>query len=328
MSSTQKITMVGTGSYAPAQVVSNLALAESLPTTDHWIQSKLGIKERRVAVAGESTSVIAVKAANKALANAEIEAEDLDLVIVATATPDRLAPSTAAIVQDAIGARNAAAFDLAAVCTGFLYSMTVATQFLTTGMYKTVMVVGADVFSSITDWTRRDAVFFGDGAGAAIFRSGGAGEFLASNLYADGSGKWAFTVPAGGSEMPATRETVDQRLHSFQMDGHAVFDTAVKVLPEAIEAALNQAKVSINDISLMIPHQPSVRILKATAEKIGLPWEKVCTNMDRYANTSGGTIPILLDEVNRQSRIRPGDIILFAAVGSGWTYGASVYRWG
>ena len=206
--------------------------------------------------------------------------------------------------------------------------MSVASQFIAAGVYDNVLVIGADTFSKITDWTRRDAVFFGDGAGAAVLSHGNATEgFLAFRLYTDGRGKMNFTIPAGGSEMPATEKTIKEKLHYFQMNGRAVYETGTKVLPIAINQVLADTGLNINDIDLMIPHQPSIKILQKTAEIIGLPFEKVMTNMDKYANTSGGTIPLLMDELNRSGKIKKGNIILFAAVGSGWAYGASIIKW-
>ncbi|MBT7899972.1 MAG: beta-ketoacyl-ACP synthase 3, partial [Candidatus Marinimicrobia bacterium] len=260
--------------------------------------------------------------------DAKLTVGDIDLIIVATATPDRLAPSTACFVQDKLKAYNAVAFDLAAVCSGFLFSMSVASQYIANGVYHNVLVIGADTFSKITDWSRRDAVFFGDGAGAAVISHANVNEgFLAFRLYSDGRGKYNFTVPAGGSELPSSNETIEKGLHYFQMDGREVYETGTKVLPKAINQVLSDTGLSINDIDYMIPHQPSIVILKKTAEIIGLPFEKVMTNMDKYANTSGGTIPILLDELKKSKRLNNGDIILFAAVGSGWTYGASIIKW-
>jgi 3-oxoacyl-[acyl-carrier-protein] synthase-3 len=206
--------------------------------------------------------------------------------------------------------------------------MSVASQFIAAGVYDNVLVIGADTFSRITDWKRRDCVFFGDGAGAAVITHAQPGEgFLAFRLYTDGRGKWNFTVPAGGSELPASITTVSNGLHHFIMNGKAVYETGTKVLSSSIFKVLEDAGMTIDDISYMIPHQPSIRILEKTAEMIGIPFEKVMTNMDRYANTSGGTIPILLDEVNRSGKLCKGDIILFAAVGAGWTYGASILKW-
>ena len=324
----RNVKIIGTGSYVPETIYTNKYLETILPTSDEWIYENLGIKERRIASVNEATSDLASKAALNAIENSGLTKNDIDLIIVATATPDRLAPSTAAVVQDKIQAYNAVAFDISAVCSGFLYGMSVASQFIAAGVYDNVLVIGADTFSKITDWTRRDAVFFGDGAGAVVKTHGNVNEgFLAFRLYTDGRGKYNFTIPAGGSEMPASEETVKKRLHYFQMNGKAVYDTGTQVLPKAILQVLSDTGLTINDIDYMIPHQPSIRILQKTAEIIGLSWEKVMTNMEKYANTSGGTIPILLDETNRSGKLKKGNLILFAAVGSGWTYGASILKW-
>jgi len=324
----RNVKIIGTGSYVPEKIYTNEYLATIVQTNCQWIEDNLGIKERRIASDNQATSDLAAKAAEKAIENSGLKREDIDLIIVATATPDRLAPSTAAIVQDKIQAYNAVAFDLSAVCSGFMFAMSVASQYIAAGVYDNVLVIGADTFSKITDWTRRDCVFFGDGAGAAIISHGNVNEgFLSFRLYTDGRGKWNYTIPGGGSENPATIETVTNKLHYFQMNGQAVYETGTKVLPIAINQVLKDTGLSIADIDYMIPHQPSIKILQKTAEVIGLPWEKVMTNMDKYANTSGGTIPILLDEVNRAGKLKKGNTILFAAVGSGWTYGASILKW-
>lgn len=326
----RNVKILGTGSYTPETVYTNKYIETLVPTNDEWIQSNLGIKERRIASAEETTSDLAAKAGLRAIEDANLSVDDIDLIIVATATPDRKAPSTAAIVQNKIKAFNAAAFDIAAVCSGFLFAMSIGTQYIASGVYNNVLVIGADTFSRIIDWTRRDAVFFGDGAGAAVLTSANVTEgFLAYRLYTDSShDHLGFTIPAGGSEIPITQEVMDKGLQYFQMDGKAVFNSAVNALPKAINQVLEDTGLSISDIDLMIPHQPSIKILKKTAEIIGLPFEKVMTNMDRYANTSSGTIPILLDEVKKSGKIHKGDNILFAAVGSGWTYGASIIKWG
>ena len=324
----RNVKIIGTGSYTPETVYTNKYLESIISTNDFWIQENLGIKERRIAAENEATSDLAAKAGINAIENSGLSRNDIDLIIIATATPDRLAPSTAAIVQDKIEAYNAVAFDVSAVCSGFLYGMSVASQFIASGVYDNVLVIGADTFSKITDWKRRDAVFFGDGAGAAVFSSGNVNEgFLAFRLYTDGRGKWNYTIPAGGSEMPATKETIEKGLHFFQMNGRAVYNTGTQVLPRAINQVLDDTGLNIDEIDYLIPHQPSIRILQKTAETIGLPWERVMTNMDKYANTSGGTIPILLDEVNKSGKLKKGNIVLFAAVGSGWTYGASIIKW-
>jgi len=324
----RNVKIIGTGSYVPETIYTNQYLETIIGTNHEWIQKNLGINERRIAAQGQASSDLAVEAANVAITDSGLTKDDIDLIIIATATPDRLAPSTAAIVQDKIQAYNAVAFDISAVCSGFLYGMSVASQFIAAGIYDNVMVIGADTFSKITNWTSRDAVFFGDGAGAAVFSHGNVNEgFLAFRLFTDGRGKWNFTVPAGGSEIPSSEETVKQGLHFFQMNGRAVYETGTKVLPKAINQVLKDTGLTIHDIDYMIPHQPSIKILQKTAEILGLPFNKVMTNMDKYANTSSGTIPILLDEVNKLGKLKRGDFILFAAVGSGWTYGASILKW-
>lgn len=324
----RNVKIIGTGSYVPDSVYTNEYLETILPTKSEWVFENLGIKERRIAGDNEATSDLAWKAGERAIENAGLSKDDIDLIIVATATPDRLAPSTACIVQDKLKAYNAVAFDVSAVCSGFLFGMSVASQYISSGVYDNVLVIGADTFSKITDWTRRDAVFFGDGAGAAVIsHSNVNGGFLAYRLYSDGRGRDNFTIPGGGSESPASLQTVNEGKHFFQMNGRAVYETAINVLPKAINQVLSDTGLTIDDIDLMIPHQPSIKILQKTAELIGLPFEKVMTNMDKYANTSGGTLPILLDEVHRAGKIKQGDIILFAAVGSGWTYGASIIKW-
>lgn len=326
----RNVKIIGTGSYTPAAIYTNKYLETLVPTNDEWIQANLGIKERHIAGQDEYTSDLATQAGLRAVQDAGLDANDIDLIIVATATPDRKAPSTATIVQYKMQANNAAAFDVSAVCSGFLYAMSIGSQYIASGVYSNVLVIGADKFSSLIDWTRRDAVFFGDGAGAVVLSAANAAEgFLAYRIFTDTrENHFGFTVPAGGSEMPMTNEVMEQRLQYFQMDGKAVFKSAVEVLPKAINKVLEDTGLTIDDIDLMIPHQPSIKILIKTAEILGLPFEKVMHNMEHYANTSGGTIPLLLDETNKAGKIKKGDNILFAAVGSGWTYGAAIIKWG
>ncbi len=324
----RNVKICGTGSYVPEQIVSNEDLAKIVDTNADWIYNTLGIKERRRAADGQSSSDLGAIAALRAIEDAGITVNDIDLIIVATATPDRSAPSTACFVQDKIKAYNAAAFDVSAVCSGFLYASTVASQFISAGMYDHVLVIGADCFSKITDYTKRDCVFFGDGAGAAVFtHTDDNSGFIASTLHANGAGKFAWTVPAGGSEIPASISSVEKGDHFFHMDGKAVFETAIKVLPEAINKVLDASGVSIDQIKYVIPHQPSIGILKKTAEILNIDFSKFLTNMDKYANTSGGTIPILLDETNRAGMLEHGDLVLFCAVGAGWSWGASLIKW-
>lgn len=324
----RSVKVAGTGSYLPDRVITNAELERRLPTSDRWIRENLGIGARRIAAPGQATSDLAAEAARRALTNAGCAAEEIDLIIVATATPDRMAPSTACIVQEKIGALRAAAFDLAAVCSGFLYGLSVGSQFIAANVYDKVLLIGADTFSRITNWNDRSCVFFGDGAGAAVLTHARDNEgLLAIDLYADGRGKWNFTVPAGGSELPASESTVKEGSHNFIMNGRAVFEVGTTVLPAAIARVLARCELTVDDVDVLIPHQPSINILKVTAEKLGLPFEKVMTNMDRYANTASASVAILLDETNRTGRLHDRAIAVLAAVGSGWTWAAGVMRW-
>lgn len=316
----------GTGSYAPENIVKN-DFFESIGSTDKWIYENLGIKERRISI-DETTSDLAAVAGKRALEAAGLSASDLDLIIVATATPDRPAPSCATFVQEKIGATHAVAFDISAVCSGALFAITTGVQFIRTGMYKHVLVIGADTFSKITDWNRRDAVFFGDGAGAMVLsRTEEDKGFIDFLLGADGRGKEHFTVLAGGSQIPTSLESIEAKQHFFHMNGREVFNTAIEVVPACITELLERTKTSVDEIKFLIPHQPSIRILQEIAKRIDMPFEKVKTNMDRYANTSGGTIPIMYDETERSGELSAGDLLLFASVGAGWTWGAALYKY-
>ena len=316
----------GTGSYAPKNVVKN-DFFESVGSSDKWIYENLGIKERRIST-GETTSDLAYQAGLIAIQDAGLQVEDIDLIIIATATPDRLAPSCACFVQEKLKASNAVAFDISAVCSGALFATATAVQYIKSGMYKNVLVIGADTFSTITDWNRRDAVFFGDGAGALVLshttQDKGFQDFI---LKTDGTGKEHFTIPAGGSEKPASNDTLSSGEHYFKMNGSQVYKTAIDVVPKCIDEILSKNNCSIDQIKCLLPHQPSIRILQEVARRVGLPFEKVKTNMDRYANTSGGTIPIILDETLKENTFETGDLLLFAAVGAGWTWGTALYKW-
>ena len=316
----------GTGSYAPKNVVKN-DFFESVGSSDKWIYENLGIKERRIST-GETTSDLAYQAGLIAIQDAGLQVEDIDLIIIATATPDRLAPSCACFVQEKLKASNAVAFDISAVCSGALFATATAVQYIKSGVYKNVLVIGADTFSTITDWNRRDAVFFGDGAGALVLshttQDKGFQDFI---LKTDGTGKEHFTIPAGGSEKPASNDTLSSGEHYFKMNGSQVYKTAIDVVPKCIDEILSKNNCSIDQIKYLLPHQPSIRILQEVARRVGLPFEKVKTNMDRYANTSGGTIPIILDETLKENTFETGDLLLFAAVGAGWTWGTALYKW-
>jgi 3-oxoacyl-[acyl-carrier-protein] synthase III len=316
----------GTGSYAPANIVKN-DFFEKVGSSDEWIFERLGIRERRIST-GETTSDLGYKAGLLAIENAGLTVNDIDLLIVATATPDRQAPSCACFIQEKMEAFNTVAFDVAAVCSGALFTISVGVQYIRSGMYNNVLVIGADTFSNITDWSRRDSVFFGDGAGAMVLSYTEEDKgFIDFVLHSDGRGKEHFTIPGGGSENPANQETIDKRQHYFQMNGQEVFNTAIDVVPKSINEILAKNNFSIDQIDYMLPHQPSIKILQEIAKRVNMPFEKVKTNMDRYANTSGGTIPILLDELHRSDTFKPNDMLLFAAVGAGWTWGTALYRW-
>jgi len=326
------VRIIGTGSYTPKQIISNLELEEAgIGTTAKWIEEKLGIQERRIADPNEATSDLCLKAADMALISAGIPATDLDLIIVATITPDRPAPSTACVLQRHLGARDIPAFDLAAVCSGFLFAMITGAQYVETGFFKTVLVVGGDTFSRITNWRRRDCVFFGDGAGAVILQATdlryGIG-MLSIDMHSDGNDDNAFYVAEGGSAAPFGSVVFPtENTGTWVMDGKAVFKKAIDVLPRSIVKAVADAKLSLADIKWIIPHQPSIRILQNVSQTLQIPFEKVLHNMERYANTGAATIPILLDETVRAGRIHDNDIIVFTAIGAGWTWGSVVFKW-
>lgn len=311
----KEIKIAGTGSFAPSKVVTSEELANKLGSNVDWIYSNLGIIERRIAAADEFSSDLGAEAAKNAIKSAGLAPNDIDLIIVATATPDRRAPSTACLIQEKLGVSNRCpAFDMNAVCSGFLYAMTLGFQLIESRAYRNVLVIGVDTFSKITDWNRRDCVFFGDGAGAVVLQSApGSSSFFSSKLFADGSGKDCFTVYPGDP--------------FFTMDARAVYETGTTVLTQAIREVLAANGLSVADVSAVIPHQPSVRVLKRTSELLDIPFSKFKTNMDKHANTASATVPLLLDQVNGRGELRSGDTVVFAAVGSGWTWGAAVYKW-
>ena len=311
-----RVRIVSTGSYVPRNIVTNEELeARVSKTSAAWTEANLGVKERRVAAKDEFASDLAVAAARGALEKGGIGADTIDLIIVATATPDRKAPSTAAIVHRKLGLKSeSAAFDIAAVCSGFVYGATIGAQFIQSGMFERVLVIGVDTFSKITDWTSRSCVFFGDGAGAVILDVNPSGDSLfIGQLYAAGYGVDSFTVYPHDA--------------TFTMDGRAVFETATRVLPEAISRTLAENGLTMNDVRHFFFHQASLRVLKETAARLGLPMSKLHTNMQTYANTAGATVPLLLDEIAASGQIGDGDLVVMATVGSGWTWGTILYRW-
>lgn len=298
-------------------------------TSDRWIQERTGVRERRIAAVGEATSDLAVEAARAALTAAGIRAGDVDFVLVATTTPDMYVPSTASLVQAKIGATRAAACDLSAACSGFLYALSVADQCIRSGDMTTVLVIGAETMSRITDWQDRSTcVLFGDGAGAVVLRAeSGRHGLLSTHLHADG-GLWdLLCVPGGGSRLPASHVVLDQRLATIKMKGNETFRAAVRMLSAVALEALDRHRVKPSDVDLLIPHQANIRIIQAVAARLGLPPERVFMNLDRVGNTSAASIPLALDQALRMRRIAPGDLVLCAAFGAGLTWASALIRW-
>ena len=325
--------VVGWGKYVPERVLTNDELSEMVDTSDEWIRTRTGIAERHIADEGESTSSMATRAAWRALKAAGLGPSQVDLIIVATATPDHVFPATACLVQDALGASNAAAFDLSAGCTGFVYALGVAADMVEArdgaGKTVTALVIGAETLSRIMDWTDRSTcVLFGDGAGAVVLQANGSpGGVLSTFLGADGSGGDLLYVPAGGSEEPASHRTVSQRLHYVRMRGREVFRFAVRAMPDAAQRVLEQAGLTPDDVDLLVPHQANQRILEAAGRALNLPPEKMYSNLERYGNTSAASIPIALCEAAEEGRIHRDDVVLCVGFGAGLTWGATALRW-
>jgi 3-oxoacyl-[acyl-carrier-protein] synthase-3 len=299
-------------------------------TSDQWITERTGIRERHIVDKGVATSDLAVEAAKKALAQRGIEPSDLDAILVGTVTPDMFFPSTACLVQNKLGAKGVWGFDLSAACSAFLYALQVGTQFVATGAHKRVMVIGADVMSSIIDYTdRATCIIFGDGAGAVILEpaendSLGMIDFIHE---VDGSGGCSLYMPGGGSLNPSTHETVDQKMHYVHQDGQAVFKFAVRKQTELCEKILERNGIKATDIDVFIAHQANKRIINATADRLGLRPESVVINIDRYGNTTAGTIPLAMDTARQEGKLKKGDLVLLASVGAGFTVGATLLRW-
>ncbi|HWR44019.1 beta-ketoacyl-ACP synthase III [Sporomusa sp.] len=325
----RSVGILGIGSYVPEKIITNFDLEKTIDTTDKWIVERTGIRERHVVAEGEATSDLATRAAERALLDAGISAEEIDLIIVGTVTPDMQFPSVACLVQNNIKAVNAAAFDLTAVCSGFVYGLATGSSFIKAGTYKKVLVIGAESLSKITDWSDRNtAILFGDGAGAAILGETDAGYgILGIDMGADGNGGDLLRVPAGGSRLPTTEETISQRLHYTQMDGNEVFKFAVKVMGETVNKALENAKLTAKDVTYLVPHQANMRIIQSAAKRLGLPMDRVVVNVDKYGNTSAASIPIALDEGIKSGRIKNGDVIALVGFGGGLTWGATIIKW-
>jgi 3-oxoacyl-[acyl-carrier-protein] synthase-3 len=323
------VSIIGTGSYVPEKILTNADLTRIVNTSDEWITTRTGIKERRIAAKDETTSDMAAKAALKAIGQAKISAKEINLILVATATPDMLFPATACFVQKKIGATNAACLDIAAACAGFLFGLEIAQQFITSHTHDTVLVIGAEKLTSITNWTDRNTcVLFGDGAGAAILRHrGSAHGVISTHIGSDGEYSDILFMPGGGSRCPITRDNVDMNLQTIHMLGKEVYKQAVTAMLRAARKALDQAGLSIEDIACVIPHQANVRIIEAIADRLGISRDKMFVNLDRYGNTSAAAVAIALDEANRSGRIKPGDYVLMVVFGGGLTWASTVLEW-
>ncbi|MGI9145169.1 MAG: beta-ketoacyl-ACP synthase III [Chloroflexota bacterium] len=328
---TQRFVRIGGwGKYLPERIMPNSELAELVDTSDEWIRSRTGIRERRIAAPDETTCTLAVHAARAALDQAQVRPEDLDLIIVATCTPDYASmPATASLVQHALGAARAGAFDLNAVCSGFLYGLATGSQFILSGAHRSVLVIGADVFTRILDWQDRSTcVLFGDGAGAVVLQpTHEPGGLLSFVLGSDGAGACSLYVPAGGSRAPTSAETVTARAHYVKMQGRDVFRFATRVVPESVLQAVAQAGLTTHDIDVFIPHQANVRIIDATARRLKLPPSVVFSNVERYGNTSAASIPVALCEAVETDRVKAGSTVVLSGFGAGLSWGTAVWKW-
>ena len=323
--------ILGTGSYAPDRILSNAELAKTVDTSDEWIHTRCGIRERRIAAPGEATSDMGVQAARRALDDAGLKPADIDLVIVATITPDMPMPATACIIQQKLQVpTTAACFDLNAACTGFLYALDTACAMLSSGRYRHALVIGVEKLSTIVDWKdRTTCVLFGDGAGAVVVgKSPVSGQgLIGTKLGALGDSVDLLCIPGGGSNAPATAASIAAGDHFLKMKGKEVFKLAVRVMDEAARDILEQHHLRADQISLVIPHQANLRIIEALSEYLELPMERFFVNVDRYGNTSAASIPLALDEARRTGRIKSGDLTLLVAFGAGLTYGSALIRW-
>lgn len=321
--------IVGMGVCLPEKVLTNADLTRMIDTNDEWIRERTGIQERRIAEDSQAASDLGVIAAQRALKAAGILADEVDLIIVATATADMQFPSTACIIQEQLGLKNTPAFDVTAGCTGFIYALTIANQFIASGFYRTVLVVGTEVLSKVTNWKDRETcILLADGAGAVVLRPAAPGcGILSMKLGADGAGGKELLLPAGGSRMPVTPELVEANQNKLQMNGSEVFKFAMKILPEVTEQALALADLHKEDIDLIVPHQANIRIIEAAARRLDLPMEKFMVNLDRYGNTSSASIPIAMHEAVETGRIKSGDVVVLTGFGAGLTWGSIVMQW-
>jgi 3-oxoacyl-[acyl-carrier-protein] synthase III len=325
----KKVGIIGVGEYLPKKKLTNSDLEKLVDTSDEWITSRTGIKERHIAAKNEATSDMAAKAGKEAIDEAGLKPSEIELIIVATITPDMQFPATACFVQHLLGANSAVCFDISAACSGFVYAIDIARQFISLGVYKNALVVGAETMSSIVDWKDRNTcVLFGDGAGAAVLAEVKSGGILASYLGSDGSKAGLLNVPGGGSRHPATKETLEHRQHYLKMEGNEVFKLAVTTMTEAAREALKRAGgLGCKDIGLVIPHQANIRIIMAMARKLDLPEEKIYLNIERCGNMSSASTATALCEAAREGRISKGDIVLLVTFGAGLVCGATVIKW-
>ena len=321
--------IIGTGSYVPERVLSNADLEKMVETSDEWILTRTGIRERRIAADGETTSDMAAKAAQAALENAGATAEEVDMIIVATITPDMFFPSTACFVQTRIGAYKAVCFDVSAACSGFLYALEIARQFIGTGAMKTILVIGAEKLSTIVNWTDRNTcVLFGDGAGAAVLRHRpGSRGILSSVNGSDGRFAEILQIPGGGCKFPVTAENAAQRLNTIQMNGKETYKQAVTAMLNAGQTALAQAGVAVENVACFIPHQANLRIIEAIASRMNVSMDRFMINLDRFGNTSAAAVAIALDEAARTGRMQRGETILMVVFGGGLTWASTVVEW-
>lgn len=323
-----KVGIIGLGKYLPEKILTNQDLEKIVDTTDEWIISRTGIKERRMAKEGEATSDMATEAAKRALENAKLKPEDIDLIIVATITPDMFFPATACLVQQKIGARTVPAFDISVACSGFIYGLAIANQFISSGTYKHALVIAAEKLSTITDWTDRNTcVLFGDGAAAAVLGPVEKGGILSVYLGADGRQGDLIKLPAGGSRMPATKKTIEDKQHFIKMNGSELFKHAVRIMADAALEVTKPLGITAKDLSLVIPHQANIRILLAAAKRMGLSEDKIYLNIEKYGNMSAASSAIALVEAVEEGRIKKGEKILLDAFGGGLTWGAIVIEW-
>jgi 3-oxoacyl-[acyl-carrier-protein] synthase III len=322
------VSITGIGANVPERVMTNDELSEMVDTSDEWIMHRTGIRERRIAREDEALSDMALPAARQALAMAGVTGPELDLLICATVTPDMAFPATAAIMADELGATEAAAYDLSAGCTGWMYAVAQAYGMLAGGVCRRALVVGGDVLSKIVDWSdRTTCIVFGDGAGAVVLERVESGGFMGFELGADGSGGMQLYLPAGGSREPTSAESVARHDHYVHMNGREVFKFATRVLVSSAEKLLDQLGLTVDDIDLYVPHQANVRIINHAVERLGIPEEKVVVNVDRYGNTSSGSIPLALADAVRSRRVDKGDIVLMTGMGAGLTWGSGVMEW-